>query len=77
MRSELGLTWDDIVYNISYSNLIMLSRCTPNYGFDKKKTDKGIPKTSKSFTAEPPEFGAKGNIGGFKGLIDFFKKVKK
>lgn len=72
MRAELGLSFEDILYNISYVNLIMLSKCTPNYNFDKK--DKGG--ISRNLSKEPPEFGAKGNAGGFSGLVEFFKGVK-
>lgn len=74
MRAELGLTFEDIMYNISYVNLIMLSRCTPNYNFDKK--DKSISKTSKVNRKEQLEFAAKGNAGGFEGLVKFFKGVR-
>lgn len=73
MRSELGLTWDNILYDISYQNLIMLSKCTPNYSFDKK--DKGIQANVKG-KENIPEFGAKGNAGGFQGMINYFKGLK-
>lgn len=79
LRSELGLTWDDVMYNISYQNLIMLSKCTPNYSIDRKddkKSSTPINRTSKTIKTEPPEFGQQGNIGGFQGLIKFFKGIK-
>lgn len=37
LRAELGLTWNEIIHEISYQNLIMLAECTPSYNFDKKE----------------------------------------
>ncbi len=40
LRAELGLTWNDVVHEISYQNLIMLAQCTPSYFRDEDKTVK-------------------------------------
>lgn len=74
MRSELGLTWEDILYNISYQNLIMLSKCTPNYSFDKKEKE-GLDKykTTKSIKELMPEVGEKGNVGSLQNLFKILK----
>lgn len=40
LRAELGLTWNDVVHEISYQNLIMLAQCTPSYFRDEDKVTK-------------------------------------
>ncbi len=35
LRAELGLTWNEIIHEISYQNLIMLLECTPSYNSEK------------------------------------------
>lgn len=75
LRSELGLSWDDIMDNISFTNLMMLAKCTPNYSLDnnKKSINKyTVPKgTNKQDLM--PEVGAMGNVGSFQNLVQILK----
>lgn len=64
MAGDLKLSWDEVVHNRSLENIIMLSKCVPDYSIDKKNK-KGKP---------IPESGESGNIGSIKGLFSALGK---
>jgi hypothetical protein len=59
LKSEMGFTYNQLLYDISFQNLILLSSAIPSYDFDRGKSkNKGNNKTSHQR-----------NAGGLKGLF--------
>jgi hypothetical protein len=72
LKSEMGFTYKELLYDISYQNLILLSSAIPSYDFDSKykgKNKRGHGRGGAQMSPTPQ----KGNAGGLKGLFATLK----
>jgi hypothetical protein len=46
LKSEMGFTYDQLLYKISFQNLILLSSAVPSYDFESKKKGRSVGKNS-------------------------------
>lgn len=40
LKSDLNFTFDTVLHDLSYQNLVLLSSAIPSYDFDSKKRDR-------------------------------------
>lgn len=71
LKSEMGFTYEDVMYRISFQNLILLSSAIPSYDFDNKGKGKGS--RGKIGRNQFPQAVQRGNAGGLKGLFATLK----
>lgn len=71
LKSEMGFTYEDLMYRMSFQNLILLSSAIPSYDFDSK--ERGKTPRGKMGRNSLPQFGQRGNAGGLKGLFATLK----